>query len=207
MLKRPGFYDSLKFRFHRQKKSEENIEDIYDGSVYQQHFNGGFLSDPNNPIADSLQDLEVNGARMELPNGETFRMKAKLLGGTADMPAKSLFMRFIQFNGAFSCFYCMSQGGRYGLGDDNNNTVQVFPYNRDFELRDNDDIPEYADLAIAARQLDDDASVFFPRGFGTTTAILLLPSSLSQDSISFEKLRKQKNYFTLMSLNFKHCMV
>ncbi|KAK3933183.1 Replicase polyprotein 1a [Frankliniella fusca] len=131
------------------------------------------------PIAASLQDLETNGARMELPNGESFTMRAKLLGGTADMPAKSLFMRFIQFNGAFSCFYCMSQGARYGLGNENNTTVQVFPYKRNFELRNDDDIPDYAEQAIAARQVDVDASVCVYGIKGPSLLYAMLPNLIN----------------------------
>ncbi|KAE8741788.1 hypothetical protein FOCC_FOCC012677 [Frankliniella occidentalis] len=234
MLKRQGFYESLQFRFNRQKKSVENMEDIYDGIEYQRLFRSGFLSNPNNlsffmyfdgmslfrtsslqiwpifltinelryvertkkenvilagiwfgkskpnpslflkPISDSLKNLEENGVQMVLPNGQHISMKAKLIGATADMPAKSLFMRFIQFNGAFSCFSCMSQGGRFDLG---NTTVQVFPYSRNFELRNNDDIPNYAEQALVARQVDNDASVYGIKG--PSLLFSMLPNMIS----------------------------
>jgi len=48
MFKRPGFYESLSYRFNREKKNEANIEDIYDGNVYKEHTASGFLTNPNN---------------------------------------------------------------------------------------------------------------------------------------------------------------
>ena len=34
------FYNALEYRFNRQKQHAENIEDIYDGVVYKQFFQG-----------------------------------------------------------------------------------------------------------------------------------------------------------------------
>lgn len=49
LFKREGFDEKLKFRFNRQKKNQDSIEDIYDGEVYQKLFTGnGPLSDPRN---------------------------------------------------------------------------------------------------------------------------------------------------------------
>jgi len=45
---RPGFYDSLLFRFQRAKKFQENLEDIYDAEVYQAEMQNGFLNERNN---------------------------------------------------------------------------------------------------------------------------------------------------------------
>ena len=48
-FKRIGFYESLQYRFKQNKISTENIEDIYDGLIYQKHFNNyGFLANPDN---------------------------------------------------------------------------------------------------------------------------------------------------------------
>jgi len=48
MFLRPGFYEGLQYRFQRIKKHEESIEDIFDGNIYKQQMQNGFLSDPNN---------------------------------------------------------------------------------------------------------------------------------------------------------------
>lgn len=40
LFKRPGFYESLNHRFERQKENEDNLEDIYDGVIYQSYCNG-----------------------------------------------------------------------------------------------------------------------------------------------------------------------
>ncbi|KAK3920619.1 Dynein heavy chain 10, axonemal [Frankliniella fusca] len=43
-----GFYEDLQFRFNRVKKNPNNIEDLYDGNIYKENFQSGFLSNPNN---------------------------------------------------------------------------------------------------------------------------------------------------------------
>ena len=49
MLLRDGFYTDLQHRFNRQKKNVCNIEDIYDGKLYNEFVkNGGILSSPSN---------------------------------------------------------------------------------------------------------------------------------------------------------------
>ncbi len=49
MFNRPGFIGDLQYRFRREKRQQNNIEDIYDGRIYRNHFeNEGFLSDPHN---------------------------------------------------------------------------------------------------------------------------------------------------------------
>lgn len=45
---RPGFYEDLQFRFNRVKKNENNVEDVYDGNIYKENVQSGFLSNPNN---------------------------------------------------------------------------------------------------------------------------------------------------------------
>ena len=43
------FVDGLKYRFHRVKRAEDNIEDVYDGSLYKSKSDpGGFLLEPYN---------------------------------------------------------------------------------------------------------------------------------------------------------------
>ena len=37
MFNQKGFYNDLLHRFSRKKKNNDNIEDIYNGSDYQQH--------------------------------------------------------------------------------------------------------------------------------------------------------------------------
>jgi hypothetical protein len=49
MFKRPGFHRSLLHRLGTEKNSTNIISDIYDGSLYQKHFqSGGFLFKANN---------------------------------------------------------------------------------------------------------------------------------------------------------------
>lgn len=48
LFKRPGFYDKIQHRFFRKKINDDNLEDIYDGSVYKKMVSDGFLSNKNN---------------------------------------------------------------------------------------------------------------------------------------------------------------
>lgn len=49
LFKRPNFYQSLQGRFNRRKINDKNLDDIWDGSIYQSIFqNNGFLSYPSN---------------------------------------------------------------------------------------------------------------------------------------------------------------
>lgn len=49
LVAQKGFQEKLNFRFSRQKKNKENMEDIYDGHVYRQHVvSDGLLSDLRN---------------------------------------------------------------------------------------------------------------------------------------------------------------
>ncbi|KAJ1518889.1 hypothetical protein ONE63_011502 [Megalurothrips usitatus] len=210
MFTRPASYESLQFRCNRVKREDTNIEDIYDGEIYQRFLNSGFLSNPNNlsffmyfdgislfksstfsiwpvyftinelkyklrttkektilaglwfgetkpnpnhflrPLRESLSHWENTGEVLNLPNGQNVRVHAKLLGAVGDLPAKALFMRFMQYNGAFSCSNCMERGTRFDVG---NNTIQVFPYSRNFELRTIEDTNDYAAQALHATRV------------------------------------------------------
>ena len=45
----PEFVDSIQYRFQRVKRDDKNIEDVYDGSLYQGKFGlGGFLAEKCN---------------------------------------------------------------------------------------------------------------------------------------------------------------
>lgn len=45
----PEFVQGLGYRFQRVKRDDENIEDVYDGAIYQSKCGpGGFLSEPYN---------------------------------------------------------------------------------------------------------------------------------------------------------------
>ena len=49
LLADPEFVSGLRYRFQRMKRNDSNIEDVYDGGLYQREFKpGGFLSEPYN---------------------------------------------------------------------------------------------------------------------------------------------------------------
>jgi len=48
MLKRPGCYDLLQYRFQRTKRVDGNIEDAFDGEIYHEQLQNGFLANAHN---------------------------------------------------------------------------------------------------------------------------------------------------------------
>ncbi|KAK3916166.1 Halomucin [Frankliniella fusca] len=48
LYKRPGFFESLQFKLNRVKRNVHNIEDIYDGHIYSELVQEGFLANPCN---------------------------------------------------------------------------------------------------------------------------------------------------------------
>lgn len=54
LYNRDGFYEKLQFRFNRQKKNVLNLEDIYDGDLYQELFQEGEFLHNNNNISMTL---------------------------------------------------------------------------------------------------------------------------------------------------------
>ena len=58
-------------------------------------------------------------------NGEHVTLRAILLSGIFDLPAKCLIQEMVQFNGAFGCSFCEVPGK--SLKTDNGGHVMVFP--------------------------------------------------------------------------------
>lgn len=113
------------------------------------------------PICVTLDRLQFEGLNLELSNGQIVNVKGRVLAAVGDLPAKALFMRLMQYNGLYSCFYCTSSGARYAL---TKNTVQVFPYTRNFEIRKHADMINFGREALHARQLDPEATVYGVKG-------------------------------------------
>lgn len=187
MFKRRNFFEDLQYRFRADRKSSpDNIDDIYDGSVYKGMMNnGGFLSNPNNiscmrysdgvkvfksskfsiwpfclvinelcfkkrsqpqnillaglwfsrskpnsnlflkPLKKAMTIFSRKGRKFLRHDGSEILVKAKILCGTCDLPAKTLFHRFKQYNSYFGCLRCLSAGAREAAGK---TTVQVYPF-------------------------------------------------------------------------------
>ncbi|KAK3910876.1 GMP reductase [Frankliniella fusca] len=203
---RPGFVEQLMYRFNRVKKHAVNYEDIYDGNVYKEQIENGFLSHVHNislmwytdgiqifksskfgvrplffsinelsykartlkentllcglwfgklkpkpnlflkPFRQTFQTFKTDGFRFHVPEGDQITVKGKLLCGTCDLPAKSLFMRSKQFNAYYGCAKCYSKGERAPAG---RTTVHVHPFTPPVEvrLRQNNEVIQCARIA------------------------------------------------------------
>ena len=74
-------------------------------------------------------------------NGINCNIKAKLVMGVFDLPARATVTNMVQFNGAFGCLYCTNKG----VVRDHRRIY--FPCNDDYQLRINTCISEWADAA------------------------------------------------------------
>ena len=79
-----------------------------------------------------------------------------ILCGTCDLPAKSKFLNFNQFNSLFGCSRCLAEGGRVSV---NKTTVQVYPYRVNVPDRNHEETIEFGQQALRARITDRKASV------------------------------------------------
>lgn len=187
MFNRESFCDKVRtHRFnHYKKKSPGVISDVYDGSIYKNLFNKGFLNDPNSlsfgfntdgvpifksskvsmwpvyllinelpildrkvrenvvfygvwiapkkpvmwsflkPLYDDISKLE-NGVDLVDHSGSKFVCKATLLTCTCDLPARCLISNSVQFNGKFSCWFCLQKGETYHTPTGGH--CHIFPY-------------------------------------------------------------------------------
>ena len=61
------------------------------------------------PILDKIKQLTVNGITAHTPTGIK-NIKAVLLAGIFDLPAKASVLNTVQFNGKYGCNYCKDRG-------------------------------------------------------------------------------------------------
>ena len=100
-----------------------NAENLLLAGVWQ-----GPVKPPMNVIlgrvVDSIQKLEVNGIQFQSPNGVKF-IRAKLLLAVFDLPAKAIATNFVQYNGCYSCTYCLDKGrNRHTFPPSENHTAR-----------------------------------------------------------------------------------
>ncbi|KAK0158081.1 hypothetical protein PV327_011149, partial [Microctonus hyperodae] len=133
MYKRDGFRNLLNSRFERPANSSNILSDIYDGSLYKEWVNNGFLLDKNNisftwytdgvPVYKSSKvNLEIiagRGINIEIERGNSVIVKGIILMGTCDLPAKCQCLNFKQFNSDYGCPSCLCKGERVQIGPRN----------------------------------------------------------------------------------------
>lgn len=73
------------------------------------------------------------GTTFHLPNKKTIKSKIYLVSGIFDMPAKSLVLEEIQFNGFCECSYCIEAGKSVKAKDGKRGQVRVYPFNDESE--------------------------------------------------------------------------
>lgn len=77
------------------------------------------------PLLQSLRTLEMNGIDIII-NDKVENIKAFLICGTADLPAKATALNMVQFNGKYSCSVCLQPGKTEKTGASGH--THVFPY-------------------------------------------------------------------------------
>lgn len=77
------------------------------------------------PVFENLKSLEDTGVDVEI-DGKFINCKVVLLSATCDLPAKSMLVNSMQYNGAFGCWKCLQEGKTCKVGEKGH--VRVFPY-------------------------------------------------------------------------------
>lgn len=95
------------------------------------------------PMVEELQVLR-DGIQVQVPNQqEPITVKCMVLCGTADMPAKALFMNFKSYNGFWGCTACFQRGERY-------EGRHVYRYQNNYRLRRDEDVHDLVATANEA---------------------------------------------------------
>ncbi|XP_033725860.1 uncharacterized protein LOC117315674 [Pecten maximus] len=79
------------------------------------------------PLYSELKHLETEGETFEDCDGNSFLCKCFLLTCTCDLPARAMVYNVNQYNGDFSCWFCLHKGETLKL--DTGGIVHIFPYN------------------------------------------------------------------------------
>lgn len=88
-------------------------------------------------LVKDLQDLYKNGVTLTI-DSKQICCKAMLVVATMDLPARAAVLHMTQYNGEFSCIFCMASGKVVKSGKGH---CRCFPYKTDPEpLRTNDDV-------------------------------------------------------------------
>ncbi|PFX13602.1 hypothetical protein AWC38_SpisGene22296 [Stylophora pistillata] len=145
----PEFVQGLRYRFQRVKRDDENIEDVYDGAVYQRKFGPGrFLSEPYNlslklntdgvaishssqfgvwPLFLLVNELPLHkGIEITLPDRVKTKLKVMALSGHFDLPARAGVLKQVTYTGHDSCSYCEEHGDVVKTGARGH--VMTFPF-------------------------------------------------------------------------------
>lgn len=79
------------------------------------------------PLYLELKHLETEGETFEDCDGNSFLCRCFLLTCTCDLPARALVYNATQYNGDFSCTFCLNKGETHKL--ETGGIVHIFPYN------------------------------------------------------------------------------
>ena len=83
------------------------------------------------PFHSALSRLERDGTIVESPDKPgILNIRAILLCGTCDLPAKACVCNTVQYNGLFGCFKCLQPGCTVKVGQKGGH-VHAFPFNRE----------------------------------------------------------------------------
>lgn len=208
ILNKNGFLDAMKHRYDRKNKTEDCIEELYDGILYREEFENNFCSndecifvsftwctdgvqifkssklsiwpfylrinelpfklrirrentilaglwfsqskpDPNLFLKSFENELDslYHGIHLKFNNSNApQKIRAILLCGTCDLPAKSLFLNITQFNGKFGCPSCEYEG--VSISTITSKSIVVFPYVDRFVPRRLEETLEFAQQAL-----------------------------------------------------------
>ncbi|CAD6241206.1 GSCOCG00009214001-RA-CDS [Cotesia congregata] len=88
------------------------------------------------------------GINVTVSTNDIKNIKAVLLFGTCDLPAKCQFFNFTYYMGSYGCPSCLWPGETYRLGEDGNSHTHVYRYTPDPEMRTSRECVAFAETAL-----------------------------------------------------------
>lgn len=136
-------------------------------------------------VATWLHCLFYTGTTFQLPNERIIKSKVYLISGVFDLPAKSLVLEEIQYNGFCGCSYCVEAGKTVKTKEDGRGQVHVYPFHDESITGHTELRTHKGTIANGMKSLEDPhgkpVSVYFYFPFMFEACICLLWVSTSND--------------------------
>ena len=121
------------------------------------------------PIIDKIEKLQNGpGLLAQTPAGEK-NVKAVLLAGVFDLPAKAAVLNTVQFNGHYGCTYCKDKGSHF-------NHRHIYPPTDSHQLRKETEMTQWA---LEAERLG--KPVFGVKGSSILSGVINIPYGIPID--------------------------
>ena len=121
------------------------------------------------PILQSISHLEKGIVVQETSSSQPITLRAKLVMGIFDLPARAAATNMKQFNGEYGCFYCVDKGEMY-------NRARIYPPNDQHNVRSHEQMMKWASEAEREQ-----IAKYGVKGFSVLSSHLKFPACIPID--------------------------